>query len=44
MAALTTKRREAEVEKAAKTLITRHVIGHVSVTGHLMRAVKQWGG
>lgn len=38
MAALTTKRREGEVEKAAKTLITRHVIGHV--LGHLMRAVR----
>lgn len=38
MAALTTKRREREVEKAAKTFITRRVIGHV--LGHLMREVR----
>lgn len=37
MAALTTKRREGEVEQSAKTLIIR-------VLGHLMRAVRQWGG
>lgn len=39
MAVLTTKRREGEVEIAAKTLIARHDIGHV--LGHLMRAVRQ---
>lgn len=37
MAALTTKRREGEVEKSATTLITR-------VLGHWMTAVRQWGG
>lgn len=37
MAALTTKRREGEVEKSATTFIIR-------VLEHWMRAVRQWGG